>query len=103
MPRDANLSEHVLRAFMSLSAEDQANIKLDLAQEVVKTAFDKLRRVRDRGLVTRYALAELCIGNQGPREKRQRTFKAYWRLTRRVLGNRESRARPIRRKKKEGA
>lgn len=103
MSRQDNLSEDVLRAFVSLPTRDREKIKLDLAEEVVKAALAKLGRVRDRGLVIRYALSGRHIGNQGTREKRQKTFAAYWRLTRKVLDSRYPRPRPTVRRKRETA
>lgn len=93
----------VVVALRSLRKEDQALIDPALAQKALELVLKKLESERPIHIgpldAIRFAINELFIANQRQREKRQKVFGAYWRLLRRLLDNRERRARPSRRGK----
>ncbi len=75
-------------ALDSLSKEDRQYIKPDLALRAFNLTLNKLPRVGKCGAV-RYTISELYIGTQGERKRRQKVFRAYWRLLVKILNNRE--------------
>ena len=103
MLQESGLDDEIAAALRSLTLEDRKRIKLELAEKDFNVVLDK--RTRNGRLdAIRYPLSELRIGSQqGQEEARQKVFRAYWRLLRRVLDNRERRARAAARRRKEGA
>jgi len=97
MSQELALHDEIHRALGRLSADDRKRIKPEKAEKVFKTLVEKLARIRDSGEAIQNTLSERHIGAEGPQSSRQKVFAAYWRLYRRILDDRERRARPKRR------
>ena len=87
------LSDDIESALGELDSDSRKRINRYLAEQVLKVVFDKRTRIRDGGVAIKYSLTECNIGKQGTREMQQKSYRAYWRLTRKILDIQDRRAR----------
>ena len=83
--------DEVIAARRSLNAEDQGRIDDARALRAFALVLNMRARNGPKDSV-RFTLSELCIGAQGQQERRQKVYRAYWRLLVRFLRHRECRA-----------
>jgi len=93
----SHLTDEVDAVIGRLRIADRKLVKPDLAYKVVEAVLGI--QEPDSGCAIRYTLSGLHIGNQGQKNSRQAVFRAYWRLARKTLDDRERKLRLARRRK----